>query len=41
LIVKEGLTTSSIEYNNANEGKATIIKIIEGITVHTISMVVP
>jgi len=40
-IVKAGSTISSIEYNNAKEGKATIISITEGNTVQIISIVVP
>jgi hypothetical protein len=41
LIVNEGSIISSIEYNSAKEGKATIIKTIEGITVQIISIAVP
>jgi len=41
LIVKAGSTNSSIEYNKANEGIATIINIKDGKTVQTISINVP
>jgi len=41
LIVNAGSMISSIEYNKAKDGKATIIKINEGRTVQTISSVVP
>ena len=40
LIVIAGSINSSIEYNNANDGKATI-KIKDGITVQIISIAVP
>jgi hypothetical protein len=39
--VIEGFITSSIEYNSAKEGKATMINITEGITVQMISIAVP
>ena len=41
MIVSEGSSTSSIEYNNAKEGNATTTKINEGITVQIISIRVP
>jgi hypothetical protein len=41
LIVNDGSITSSIEYRRANDGKATIIRIIDGITVQTTSIKVP
>jgi|KNS5Surf_BmetaT_FD_contig_81_2087610_length_1034_multi_3_in_0_out_0_4 hypothetical protein len=40
-MVKAGSIISSIEYNKANEGRATTIKTTEGITVQTISITVP
>jgi hypothetical protein len=40
-IVKVGFRTSSIEYNKANEGKATTTSISDGISVQMISIAVP
>jgi hypothetical protein len=41
LTVKLGSIISSIEYNKANDGKATTTKIREGKTVQIISIAVP
>jgi len=40
-MVMEASLTSSIKYNNLNEGNAINIKIIAGVIVHINSIIVP